>query len=125
MSFLSNLMGNATELNPAELQAEFGNVLFDGENIEAAFKIFRDKWVFTNKRLIMQDVQGMTGSKKEYHSVPYKSITHFLVETAGSFDADCELEIWISGSPTSLKKELKKGIDVVGLQKTLASYICK
>ena len=125
MSFLSNLMGNATELNPAELQAEFGNVLFDGENIEAAFKIFRDKWVFTNKRLIMQDVQGMTGSKKEYHSVPYRSITHFLVETAGSFDADCEIEIWVSGSPTSLKKELKKGIDVIGIQKTLASYICK
>ena len=118
-------MGNATELNPAELQTEFASVLFDGENIEAAFKIFRDTWVFTNKRLIMQDVQGMTGSKKEYHTVPYKSITHFLVETAGSFDADCELEIWISGSPTSLKKELKKGIDVVGLQKTLASYICK
>jgi len=125
MSFFSNLMGNATELNPAELQTELANVLFEGENIESAFKIFRDKWVFTNKRLIMQDVQGMTGSKKEYHSVPYKSITHFLVETAGSFDSDCEIEIWISGSATSLKKELKKGIDVIGLQKTLASYICK
>lgn len=125
MSFLSNLMGNATELSPAELQSEFANVLFEGESIESAFKIFRDKWVFTNKRLIMQDIQGMTGSKKEYHSVPYKSITHFLVETAGSFDADCEIEIWVSGSQTSLKKELKKGIDVIGLQKTLASYICK
>jgi hypothetical protein len=118
-------MGNATELNPAELQSEFTGVLTEGENIEAAFKIFRDKWVFTNKRLIMQDVQGLTGSKKSYHSIPYKSITHFLVETAGSFDADCELEIWVAGSPTSLKKELKKGIDVVGLQKTLAKFICK
>jgi hypothetical protein len=125
MGFLSNLMGNATEVDPKELEKEFTGVLFEGEQIEAAFKIFRDKWVFTNKRLIMQDVQGLTGSKKEYHTVPYKSITHFLVETGGSFDADCELEIWIAGSPTSLKKELKKGIDVVGLQKTLASYICK
>lgn len=125
MSFFSNLMGNATELNPTELQSEFANVLIDGENIEAAFKLFRDKWVFTNKRLIMQDIQGLTGSKKEYHSIPYKSITHFLVETAGSFDADCELEIWVSGSATSFKKELKKGIDVIGLQKTLATYICK
>lgn len=125
MSFFSNLMGNATELNPTELQSEFANVLIDGENIEAAFKIFRDKWVFTNKRLIMQDIQGLTGSKKEYHSIPYKSITHFLVETAGSFDADCELEIWVSGTPTPFKKELKKGIDVIGLQKTLATYICK
>ena len=124
MGLLSNLMGNASEVDPKELENEFSDILSDQENIEAAFKIFRDKWIFTNKRLIMQDVQGMTGKKKEYHSVPYKSITHFLVETAGSFDADCEIKIWISGNPTPLEKELKKGIDVIGLQKILASYIC-
>ena len=124
MGLLSNLMGNASEVDPKELQEEFANILFDQESIESAFKIYRDKWVFTNKRLIMQDIQGMTGKKKEYHTVPYKSITHFLVETAGSFDADCEIKIWISGTPTPLEKELKKGIDVIGLQKTLASYIC-
>jgi hypothetical protein len=124
MGLLSNLMGNASEVDPKELEEEFANILFDQESIESAFKIFRDKWVFTNKRLIMQDIQGMTGKKKEYHTVPYKSITHFLVETAGSFDADCEIKIWISGIPTPLEKELKKGIDVISLQKTLASYIC-
>ncbi len=124
MGLLSNLMGNASEVDPKELEKEFANILFDQESIESAFKIFRDKWIFTNKRLIMQDIQGMTGKKKEYHTVPYKSITHFLVETAGSFDADCEIKIWISGIPTPLEKELKKGIDVIGLQKTLASYIC-
>ncbi len=125
MGLLSNLLGNATELNVNELQNEFSSILCDGEEIQAAFKIFRDKWVFTNKRLIMVDVQGMTGSKKEYHSVPYKSVTHFLVETAGTFDGDCEIQIWISGTPTPFKKELKKGIDVIGLQKTLATFICK
>ena len=124
MGLLSNLMGNASEVDPKELENEFSDILSDQEKIEAAFKIFRDKWVFTNKRLIMQDVQGMTGKKKEYHSVPYKSRTHFLVETAGSFDADCEIKIWISGNPKPLEKELKKGIDVIGLQKILASYIC-
>ena len=124
MGLLSNLMGNASEVDPKELENEFSDILSDQEKIEAAFKIFRDKWIFTNKRLIMQDVQGMTGKKKEYHSVPYKSITHFLVETAGSFDADCEIKIWISGNPKPLEKELKKGIDVIGLQKILASYIC-
>jgi hypothetical protein len=125
MGLLSNLMGNATELDPKELENDFATVLFDGEQIESAFKIFRDKWIFTNKRLIMLDVQGMTGSKKEYHSVPYKSITHFLVETAGTFDGDCEIQIWLSGSAQPLKKELKKGIDVINLQKMLAAYICK
>jgi hypothetical protein len=125
MGLLSNLMGNATELDPKELENDFATVLFDGEQIESAFKIFRDKWIFTNKRFIMLDVQGMTGSKKEYHSVPYKSITHFLVETAGTFDGDCEIQIWLSGSAQPLKKELKKGIDVINLQKMLAAYICK
>ena len=48
--------------------------------METAFKIFRDKWVFTNKRLIMQNTQGITGAKREYHSIPYKSITHFSIE---------------------------------------------
>jgi hypothetical protein len=125
MGILSNLMGRATELDPKELEQDFSNVLVDGEQIESAFKIFRDKWVFTNKRLIMLDVQGISGSKKEYHTIPYKSVTHFLVETAGSFDGDCEIAIWLSGSPTPFKKELKKGIDVINLQKTLAGYICK
>ncbi len=122
---LSNLMGNASELDPAELEKDFAPILFENEQIEAAYKIFRDKWVFTGKRLIMQDVQGLTGKKIEYHSVPYKSITQFAVETAGSFDADSEIKIWISGQAAPFKKELKKGIDVIGLQKTLASYICR
>lgn len=125
MSLLSNLLGNATEVNRSELEKEFSAILFETEIIESAFKIFRDKWVFTNKRLIMLDVQGITGSKKEYHSIPYKSITHFLIETAGTLDMDCEIELWISGYNKPFKKELKKGIDVIKLQRTLAGYICR
>ncbi len=125
MGLLSNLMGHASEVDPKELELEFGKVMFEGEQAESAFKIFRDKWVFTNKRLIMLNVQGMTGTKKEYHSIPYKSITHFLVETAGNFDGDCELEIWVSSTALPLKKELKKGIDIINLQRTLAFYTCK
>lgn len=125
MGLISNILGNASEMDLQELENDFSNVIFENETIEAAFRIFRDKWVFTNKRLIMLDVQGLTGIKKEYHSLPYKSITHFLVETSGSFDLDCELEIWISGYPKPFKKQLKKGTDIVKLQRILASHICK
>lgn len=125
MGLLSNLMGNASEIDPKELEEEFAPILFEGEQIESAFKIFRDKWIFTGKRLIMLDIQGVTGKKKEYHTIPYKAITQFSVETAGSFDADSEIKIWVSGSSAPLKKELKKGIDVIGLQKSLAAYTCK
>lgn len=124
MGIFDHIMGNASEVSAEEIQREFKEVLFEGEEPQAAFKIFRDKWVFTNKRLIMQDVQGITGSKKEYHSVPYKSIYHFSVESAGTFDADCELKIWIAGSSSPLQKELRKGVDVLGLQRVLAYYVC-
>ena len=65
--------------------------------MQAAYQLVRDVFIFTDRRLILVDKQGVTGRKVQYHSVPYKSITHFSVETAGTFDLDAELTIWISG----------------------------
>jgi hypothetical protein len=104
---------------------EFGEILVDGEEIEAAFRIFRDKWVFTNKRLIMLNVQGVTGSKREYRSIPYRSIDQFSVETGGTFDDDCEMKLWIKGMHEPLKKEFKRNVDVKALQRMLAKHIMK
>lgn len=125
MSILNNLFGNATEVDVEELRKEFGEILIDGEEIEAAFRIFRDKWVFTNKRLIMLNVQGVTGSKREYRSVPYHSIDQFSVETGGTFDDDCEMKLWIKGMHEPLKKEFKRNVDVKALQRMLAKHILK
>ena len=120
---LDTVFGNAKELNPQVLTKEFEPVLIDGEHIEKAFKLVRDLIVFTNKRLILVDKQGLTGKKVEYHSIPYSKITHFLVETAGRFDRDAEMKIWISGRGQPIEKEFKKGTDIVGVQKTLAQYV--
>ena len=125
MSILNNLFGNATEVDVEELRKEFGEILVDGEEIEAAFRIFRDKWVFTNKRLIMLNVQGVTGSKREYRSIPYRSIDQFSVETGGTFDDDCEMKLWIKGMHEPLKKEFKRNVDVKALQRMLAKHILK
>ena len=125
MSLLNNLFGNATEVDVEELRKEFGEILVDGEEIEAAFHIFRDKWVFTNKRLIMLNVQGVTGSKREYRSIPYRSIDQFSVETGGTFDDDCEMKLWIKGMHEPLKKEFKRNVDVKALQRMLAKHILK
>lgn len=67
------------------------------ENIIATFKGVRDGVVFTNKRIIAINVQGLTGTKKDFTSLPYSKIQAFSVETAGVFDLDSELEIWFSG----------------------------
>ena len=125
MSILNNLFGNATEVDIEELRKEFGEILINGEEIETAFRIFRDKWVFTNKRLIMLDVQGVTGSKREYRSIPYHSIDQFSVETGGTFDDDCEMKLWIKGMHEPLKKEFKRNVDVKALQRMLAKHILK
>ena len=121
---LDAILGNASKADNAAVQKQHQAVFIPGETVEAAFRLVRDLIVFTNKRLIMVDVQGMTGKKIEYLSLPYKSIKYFSVETAGRFDRDAELKIWVSNSGTpTVSKQLKKGIDIVGLQRTLAYFV--
>ena len=123
MGLLSGLLGNASEVDIEEIREQMGAIMASNETIHLAYKEIRDMYIFTNKRLILIDKQGMTGRKVEYHSIPYKSITHFAVETAGHFDLDAELKIWISGTPEPTVKELKGGTDVVGIQQTLAEHM--
>ena len=68
-----------------------------GEEIIGSFQTIRDGVVFTNKRIITINVQGLTGKKKDFTSLPYNKIQAFSVETAGVLDLDSELELWFSG----------------------------
>lgn len=125
MGFLDGLIGNASEVNAQEVQKEFERVLSPSERIEKAYRLIRDMFIFTNKRLILVDKQGLTGKKVEYHSIPYKNITHFSIETAGSFDLDAELKIWISGNALPLQKQFNKNLNIYELQSVLAEYVLK
>ena len=125
MGILSGFLGHSSEIKAEELEKDFLNILIDGEQIVKAYQVIRDLFVFTDKRMILVDKQGLTGKKIEYKSIPYRCITHFAVETAGSFDYDSELRIWISGQPLPVQKEFKKGANIVDLQKTLATYILR
>jgi hypothetical protein len=71
-------------------------LLLEGETVVDAYKSMRDGVVFTNKRIIAVNVQGITGSKKDFTSLPYKNIVAYSVETSGTFDLDSELEIYFS-----------------------------
>jgi hypothetical protein len=82
-------------------------------------------FIFTDRRLILIDKQGITGKKAEYHTIPYKSISHFSVETAGTFDMDAELKIYISGNMTPFVREFKRGQDIKGVQQWLAFYVLR
>jgi len=125
MALLDGLLGNASEIDGGELQAEFEKVLAPGERIEKAYKLIRDLFIFTDKRLILVDKQGLTGSKIEYHSLPYRTITHFSIETGGHFDLDAELKVWVSGSSTPFQKTFNKRLSIYEVQSVLASYVLK
>jgi hypothetical protein len=124
MGLFNSILGNASQVNIDEIKAQFENVLVENENIEAAFSLFRDKMVFTNKRIIFLDKQNVTGSKKEYLSVPYHAVSVFSVESAGTFDADAEIKLWVRELGQIIKK-VGKSTDTMQIQKILASYILK
>ncbi|BFT69953.1 PH domain-containing protein [Paenibacillus sp. P36] len=125
MGLFDGLMGNASELNLADVNKEFAHVLAGSETIEKAYKLIRDLFIFTNKRLILVDKQGLSGKKMELHSIPYKSITHFSIETAGTFDLDAEMKIWISSTHTPIEKKFNKSLNIYELQSVLAEYVLK
>ena len=106
MGLLSGLMGNASEVDATKLQSEFAQALASGERVEKAYQLLRDMFVFTDKRLIFVNRQGLTGSKVEYQSIAYRSITRFSIETAGTFDLDVELKIWLTESPAPVQLQL-------------------
>lgn len=124
MGLFNSILGNASQVNIDEIKAQFENVLVENENIEVAFSLFRDKMVFTNKRIIFLDKQNVTGSKKEYLSVPYHAVSVFSVESAGTFDADAEIKLWVR-EIGQITKKVGKNTDTLQIQKILASYILK
>lgn len=124
MGLLNKLIGNASEISSEKLSEKYSRLLTESETVELGFKLLRDTFMFTNKRLILIDVQGLTGSKVQYKSLPYKHISRISLETAGTFDLDAELKIWISSENTpSVSKKFNKNIDVYEVQRYLADKI--
>jgi len=117
------LFGNAHPIDPAQAQQDYARLLGQGEQVQAAFLLIRDTMLFTDRRLILIDKQGITGKKVEYHSIPYRSITHFSVETAGHFDLDAELKIWLSRTSGPLEKTFNKRLSIYEVQAVLAAYV--
>jgi Bacterial PH domain len=100
-----------TLLSECPIPDDVNALLISGEEAVAAYKTFRDSAIFTNKRLIVRDSQGLTGKKVEMYSLPYSSITMWSTGNAGSFlDVNAEVELWTKSG--HIKVKLKKGIDV-------------
>lgn len=105
-----------------DAREEFTVFLIEGEEIFAVFKSIRDQVVFTNKRIISANVQGITGSKVDYTSLPYNKINAFSIETSGTLDLDCEIQLYIS-ELGQVNFEIKGSFDIIGFNKLISQYL--
>ena len=96
-------------------------LLINGEVAERAFRTVRDVAIFTNKRLIVKDIQGLTGSKVEIYSLPYSSVHMWSTENAGMLDFTSEVELWTRAG--NIKIQLKRDINIRTFERLLAEYI--
>ena len=125
MGLFNAILGNASEVNIQDVVKEFEPILIDGEVIEKAYKLIKDMFIFTNKRLILVEKQ-LVGSKVEYMSIPYTNIIKFSKESAGILDLDAELKIWVKDLELPIKKQFGKGGNNINeVYKILSQHILK
>lgn len=117
--------GSVFKLKPDDIsnvQKVKDSMLIDGEEMFTSFVGIRDRVIFTTKRVIAINVQGVTGKKKDFTSLPYSKIQAFSVETAGTLDLDCELDLFFNGLG-KVRFEFKSGVDIVALSKKISEYV--
>lgn len=111
-------------ISECDIPKDVEDILAPNEVAVAAYRTIRDNAVFTNKRLIVRDVQGLTGKKVEIYSIPYSSINMWSTETTGLlFDLSAEVELWTRAG--HIKISLRKGIDVREFDRLIAHCILR
>ncbi len=109
------------KVDPNSLGLELDKFLVPNEVVVTAYRTVRDVAIFTNKRVVIRDKQGITGKKVETYTIPYKSINMFSVENGGTFDLTSEVELWTRAG--QVKLSFKKDFDINLINKVIASEI--
>ncbi|MDO4870300.1 MAG: PH domain-containing protein [Bacillota bacterium] len=111
-----------TFFNEIPIPEDVTNLLVPGEQAFRAFKTFRDSAIFTDRRLIVRDSQGISGKKVEIYSLPYTSINMWSSENAGKLlDFNAEIELWTKAGHIKIK--VGKGCDVRAIDMLIANYV--
>ena len=125
MGLFNAILGNASEVTIENVSKEFEPILIEGEIIEKAYKLIKDMFIFTNKRLILVEKQ-LVGTKVDYMSIPYSSIQKFSKESAGILDMDAELKIWLRSESAPIVKQFgKSGNNINEVYQILSTHILK
>ena len=112
------------QANPQAILPSIQPLLLPDESLISAFQSVRDFVAFTTKRIISVNVQGLSGKKKDFTSMPYSRIQVFSVETSGPLDRDCELDLWFSGIG-NVRFEFSGGVNIAAIAQTIGSFALK
>lgn len=119
---LDSQLLNLKEISPSEVRKEAVQLLVPGEQVVSAFKTVRDQVVFTNKRILVINIQGLTGKKTSFYSYPYSKVQYYGVETAGVLDIDSELIVAFSDGG-KLQFDFKSNVDIGKISALISNYI--
>jgi len=114
---------SATEFSADTIQRDYAPILVPDEEVLAAFKTERDVVFLTNYRLCLVDIQGLTGRKVDVESIPYRSIVRFSVETAGTFDLDADLRVWVASAADPIEIKIGRNSNTSLIQRILAAGV--
>lgn len=113
---------NLKEISLSDIRGEINGLLIEGEEIVQAFQTVRDQVLFTNKRVMVVNVQGLSGKKISYFSYPYSKVLYFGIETAGLLDIDSELALAFADGNV-LSFDFKSKVDIKKICSNISKYL--
>ncbi len=124
INFNKNSVWNLRPINVNEVRNELYGLLLNDEVILSAFKIIRDQLVFTNKRIVAIDVQGITGSKRSFSSLPYSKVQFFAIQTPSVMEMVKDSELYLEfSSGFSATFEFKGDVDIGQIGRMVSKYV--
>ncbi len=124
INFNQNSAWNLKPINVEEVRDEVNGLLIAGEEIVMAFQTVRDQLVFTNKRIVSVDVQGITGKRKSFSTLPYSKIQYFSIQTPGFAELIPDSELFVMFSNTfTAKFEFKGNVDIGKIGRLISEYV--
>jgi len=124
IDFSNDSVFKLKKVDSTKFDSEMSNILIDDEHVVGCYQDVRDHVVFTNKRVIAVNVQGITGKKRDYTMLPYSKITAYSIETAGTFDIESELDLFYSGVGR-VRFEFRGSSDILEIGRIIARYALK